>query len=184
MGKLSILRDAIKDNLKSALPNNFDIDTHSGRFDANALALFIAKSPAIRVAIMGFKDFRTFGENADIANCQIGIYIALKDTSSRLDRDAGTLDIAEAVMLLANTNRWGLPFAFGAKPQGAQNLHSDVLVGKGVALWAIDISQDIIIQPDDLPSPIQLKTIYLGIAPQIGVGNEEFYIPIDAAPTL
>lgn len=180
MGKLSTLRNAIKETLKAKLPEKFDIDTHSGRFDGNALQQFIAKSPAIRIAILALPKFTPFGENADKATCQIGIYISLKDDAERLDRDVNALDFVEDVLLSCNTNRWGLPFAFGAIPQGAQNLHSDFLAGKGVALWAIDISQDIIIEPDDAPGPNELSGVFLGVAPQIGIAHKDDYTKIDA----
>lgn len=189
MSALLTLRQAVIDTLKPALGQGWDVAGHLGRFAPADLNLFLTKAPAVRVAVLGLEAgaIEPDGE-AMTTTVRLGIYVVTKDQGARLAREEIAVAAVETIMLLAFGNRWGLG-AQGVRPAGAPNaqtIFNGDTVAKGVALWAIDLPQPVVIaRPEGETSP--LTELFLGLAPDIGAAHEDDYIgPItaEAAPNV
>lgn len=183
MSNLSNIRAAIADKIKTEFGTDFDVDVHSGRFDAAELAKFVALAPAIRVAILGFNNIKNGNTESIGLRLQIGIYVVTKDTITRLDRDTSSLSISERLLLFCHGNFWGLKNVEAAEIQGAQNLYNDTLLKAGASIWAIDVAQNAIIQTSPIEAETPIKEIFVGISPEIGVPNVDKYFPINVEGT-
>ena len=178
MSSLLELRAAIVSALDAATASDVEVAAHSGRFDESELAAFLVRAPAIRVAVLGIGQIDPVDDGSFDARARIGIYLATKDVDAALDRDTAVLSLSEAVMIGCHHKTWGLDFAHPAKVGGAQNLYTEATRGKGVALWAIDITQAVRLGVDDLVTGAFPSELWLGFAPQIGVAHATDYMVI------
>lgn len=176
MSALLTLRQAVIDQLKPALGAGWDVAGHLGRFSANDLSAFLLKAPAVRVAVLNFEAsaIQADGDALD-GTVRLGIYVVTKDQGSRLGREEIAVAAVETIMLIAFGSRWGLPLVRPAGAPTAQTIFSADTLAKGVALWAIDLPQPIVIErPEGELNP--LSELYLGIAPNIGPAHVDDYI--------
>lgn len=150
MSQLLQLRTAVLDAIKAALPG-FEVAGHLGRFAATDLNQFLVKAPAVRVAVLGLSNVRAIGENGDHlrADVKMAVFVVTKDQGDRLGREEIAVAAVERICLLATGARWGLRFASPAEAPTAQTLFNDATLAKGVALWAIDLTQPVILAPAD-----------------------------------
>ena len=184
MSQLLQLRDAIIARIRAALPE-FDVEGHYGRFDATELSRFVAKAPAARVAVLGLSDSSDGVDEDDLDTvARIGVYVVTKDGVLKASRDAAVCAASEKIVLLAKGQRWGLTFCRPAAPAVAQNLYSPESLNKGVAIWAIDIRQPVVLSAPEGAAEAPLTELYLGLAPKIGAAHVDDYLgplPGDAA---
>lgn len=182
MSQLLELRAAIIAKVKAALPS-FDVEGHFGRFSASELTKFLTAAPAIRIAILGLSESADGVEEEDLETvARVGIYIVTRDGALKASRDAAVCAAAEKIVMLAKGQRWGLSFARAARPATAQNLYSEDTLSKGVALWAIDIAQPVILSLPEGDPADPLTDLYIGLAPNIGADHVDDYVgPIPGA---
>lgn len=181
MSALLTLRQAVIDALKASLGKSWDVAGHLGRFAPADLNQFLTRAPAVRVAVLGLEAGAIQPDgDAMTTTVRLGIYVVTKDHGARLAREEIAVAAVETITLMAFGNRWGVP---GVKPAGAPNaqtIFNGDTVAKGVALWAIDLPQPIVIErPEGETNP--LSELFLGIAPNIGAAHEDDYLgPIQA----
>lgn len=182
MSQLLQLRDAIIAKIKAALPD-FGVEGHFGRFNGAELSKFLVAAPAVRVAILGLSDSSDGVEEEDLDTvARVGVYIVTKDGVLKASRDASVCAASEKVVMLAKGQRWGLSFCRAALPATAQNLYSEDTLNKGVALWAIDIRQPLVLSAPEGEAGDPLTELYIGLAPNIGAAHVDDYVgPIPGA---
>lgn len=178
MSQLLQLRAAVIDAIKAALPG-FEVAGHLGRFSATDLNQFLVKAPAVRVAILGLANAQAQGEDGDhlAVDVKVAIFVVTKDQSVRLGREEAATAAVERICLLATGARWGLRFARAAEAPNAQTIFNDVTLSKGVAVWAIDLTQPVLLSPADA-GDIEggpLSELWLGVAPKIGAEHRDDY---------
>lgn len=176
MSQLLQLREAIIAKIKVALPG-FDVAGHFGRFNGAELARFLVAAPAVRVAILGLSDSADGVDDEDLDTvARVGVYIVTKDGDLKASRDASVCAAAEKLVMLANRQRWGLSFCRAALPATAQNLYSEDTLNKGVALWALDIRQPVVLTLPEAEAGEPLSELYIGLAPNIGPEHRDDYV--------
>lgn len=184
MSALLTLRQAVIDQLKTTLGSGWDVAGHLGRFSAADLNQFLTRAPAVRVAVLGVGDAAIeLDGDALMATVRLAVYVVTKDQGARLGREEIAVAAVETILLLAFRNRWGLPLVRPAGAPNAQTIFSADTLSKGVALWAIDIPQPIIIErPEGDTNP--LTELFLGIAPNIGPAHvADYFGPISGEAT-
>lgn len=182
MSRLLDLRERIVEAIKARLPT-WDVAGHLGRFRAADLTSFLTKAPAVRVAVLGFSDPLLEEDGLIRVRAKLGVYIATKDQGAKLSRDEAGVAAAEAISLLVAGSRFGVTYVRDAAAPSGQNLFSDETLKLGVALWALDWDQEVLLdaQPDAQEGD-PLKALFIGLSPDIGPGHEDDYIgPIPEA---
>jgi phage gp37-like protein len=184
MSGLIDLREAIVAGIKAAVDSSLDVAAHSGRFTLDELSAFMVKAPAIRVAMLGVQAMTPVGEGGLDLDIQIGLYVATKDSGARLSRDTASLGLVEALVMLAHDRRWGVANAHPCQARTAQNLYTEAGRTKGVALWAIELSQTLRVCRDEALQSTALKELWVGFAPEIGSAHVNDYIHVETAPNV
>ena len=178
MSQLLQLRAAVIDTISAAL-KGFEVAGHLGRFSPADLGQFLVKAPAVRVAVLGLTNARAIGEDGDhlAADVKLAIFVVTKDQGVRLGREEAAVAAVERICLLATGARWGLNFAKAAEAPSAQTIFNDTTLAKGVALWAIDLTQPVILSPIDGGEEEggPLSELWLGVAPKIGAEHRDDY---------
>lgn len=179
------LRGRIVDALAAAF-DGVDVEAHLGRFDEEQLKHFLAKAPAIRVALMALERPTRVAAGGIEALARFGVYVVTRDGAGRMDRDVAAIAAVEHVLRLADRARWGSEITLPAEPASARNLYTQGLGQAGRALWAIDLPQPVRISPSDAFGTSGPATLFLGVAPEIGRAHEDKYVgPIEGrAPEL
>lgn len=188
MSQLLQLRAAVIAAIQAALPG-FEVAGHLGRFSASDLGQFLVKAPAVRVAVLGLSNARALGEDGDhlAADVKVAIFVVTKDQGVRLGREEAAVAAVERLCLLATGARWGLAFARPAEPPTAQTLFNDATLAKGVALWAIDLTQSVVLSPAEAGEVEggPLSELWLGVAPNVGAAHRDDYLgPFDRPSIL
>ncbi|QQQ17749.1 hypothetical protein JIP62_10435 [Brevundimonas vitis] len=183
MSQLLILRQAVIDAIKAALPT-FGVEGHLGRFAPADLSRFLTTAPAIRVAILGLGKGEIVSDEGAApfwdGEVRLAVYVVTRDAGARLTRDAAAMAAVETIVLLAAGSSWGLDFAFPAGAADGQNLFSDETLSKGVALWGINVPQRVQLWPAEGEPDGPLSAMFVGIDPETGAAHEDAYIgPID-----
>lgn len=180
MSRLLQLRDRIVERIRTAVPN-VEVEGHLGRFDEAELKKFMVRAPAIRVAVLALEDPRTASDEGVDYTARVGIYAVAKDGAGKFSRDEAAIAMIEAVLLLTDRQRWGLPFCLSAQRAAAQNLYTPGAQADGVALWAIDLRQPVrLVAPADDAGA--LTRLFLGFAPDIGAAHVDDYIELGRPP--
>lgn len=176
MSQLLNLRAAVVTAISEIL-DGWNVESHLGRFGAGDLTTFLTKAPAVRVAILGFADAKSTGVEGELeCTVRLGVFIITRDGRTRLSRDEAVCAAAERIALLAEGARWGLDFAYPARPGAAQNLFSDETLAKGAALWALDIAQPVVLTAMPAGEDDPLTALYIGLAPEIGPDHVDDYL--------
>ncbi|MFC5372888.1 hypothetical protein ACFPIF_10010 [Brevundimonas faecalis] len=186
MSQLLQLRTAVADAIKGVLPT-FDVGGHLGRFTTADLSVFLTRAPAVRVAALGLSNAHTMTDNDGrdmlAADVKMGVYVVTKDVGAKLSREEAAMAAVERICLRAAGTRWGLAFARPAHAPTAQTIFNADTLAKGVALWAIELTQPVVLAPaDDGGAPAgPLSALWLGIAPEIGAAHrDDYHGPITA----
>lgn len=186
MSQLLALRDAVVARIADALPQ-FGVEPHLGRFSAEALQIFAAKAPAVRVAMLGLQDPRPTADDGVDYLARIGVYVVTKDGVARMSREACAIAAIETISGLTVATRWGLRFCKPCLGASAENLHSAELVKAGKAMWALDVRQPVRLHQPDEPYAAALRELWIGVAPKIGAAHRDDYLgpfpaPAEGAP--
>ena len=181
MSVLLNLRAAIIADIAARLPKGWSVDGHLGRFTAADLTRFITVAPAVRVAVLGLTDPKPQDGDAVEWRVKIGVFVVTKDQGKTLAREEIAAAAVETIVLNAFGSRWGMGAA-GVKPAEAataQTIFNDDTLRQGIALWAIDWSQPVVLSRDDTSGEggtNPLKELWVGIAPDIGEAHRDDYI--------
>lgn len=181
MTLINDLREAVKDELAATF-DRADVETHAGRFDLGELKKFIARAPAIRIAVLGVDQEDAETGDGDLWQVRMGAFIVTKDTAKagegRINRDAAALNMVTAALPIIRAGRFGENIMRADRVR-ARNLHTDSLQEYGATLWAIEWRHRVALEDSVfLEDGVVPHTVYLGFAPEIGLGHEDDYIQI------
>lgn len=178
MSVLLNLRAAIITDIAKLLPKPWNVDGHLGRFTANDLTKFITVAPAVRVAVLSLTDPKPQDGDAVEWRVKIGVFVVTRDQAKTLAREEIAAAAVETIVVNAFGSRWGMGAA-GVKPAEAataQTIFNDDTLRHGVALWAIDWSQPVVLSREEAAEFNPLKELWVGIAPEIGAAHRDAYI--------
>jgi len=178
MSVLLNLRAAVIAAITAQLPKGWDVGGHLGRFTANDLTKFITLAPAVRVAVLGLTDPKPQDGDAVEWRVKIGVFVVTKDQGKALAREEIAAAAVETIVLNAFGSRWGMGAA-GVRPAEAataQTIFNDDTLRQGIALWAIDWSQPVVLEKNEAAEINPLKELWVGIAPDIGAAHVDDYI--------
>ena len=164
----------VADAISERLPDLGECIPHPGKFNAAEIQRFAARTPAVRVALVGIRK-RERGEHA----LAMAAFIVTADRRG-VARDSSAMMIATAIMRRVIGTNWGQPCLGESEPPEAVNLY-DTTVGErgsGLALWAVSWAQPISLTHAE-PEPCKLTELYIGFAPEIGAAHEDDYIRVD-----
>lgn len=174
MSKLMELRSAVIAGIKDALPDDWSVEGHLGRFAPSDLTKFITTAPAVRVAILGLADTVALDEDAIQTNAVVGVFVVAKDRGAKLAREVIAAAAVETIVIAAHGARWGLKGVMPALPATAQSIYNDDTLRQGVAFWGIDWRQPVVLSRAEAEAD-PLTALYVGLAPEIGAAHEADY---------
>lgn len=177
MSVLLNLRAAIIADITAQLPKGWSVDGHLGRFTSGDLAKFITVAPAVRVAVLALTEPKPQDADAVEWRVKIGVFVVAKDQGRTLAREQIAAAAVETIVLNAFGSRWGLGRS-GVRPADAataQTIFNDDTLRHGVALWAVDWSQPVVLSRDEAAEFNPLKELWVGIDPDIGPAHVADY---------
>ncbi|MBF0445090.1 MAG: hypothetical protein HQL68_05830 [Magnetococcales bacterium] len=168
------LLQTIVDNLHSVMPDLQDCKTHKGRFVAADLKNLSARTPAIRVALLGIPKTDSDGAGRPYATLKLVAYIITANTRE-LSSEVAAINLVEALTVHLHDQNWGQINLGIPTNTHAQNLFSSSIGNTRVALWGVSWEQDIYLQSSVDEEGVLPQAVYLGIDPEIGSGHEDDY---------
>lgn len=165
----------VADALSERLPDLGECMPHPGKFNAAEIKRFAARTPSVRVALVGIRK-RESGEHA----LTMAAFIVTADQRG-VARDASALAIATAIMRRVIGTNWGQPCLGESEPPEAVNLYDTTVGarGSGLALWAVSWAQPIQLATHADPEPCVLRELYIGFAPEVGIEHEDDYLLVE-----
>lgn len=175
------VQDAILEAAREALPGLAQVEPYAGQFGADGPTQGRVMAPSFFVAAL----------DAPLAQHQPGdgrmaldvrwtAYCLARNARGPAQRGRDAMSMAVAFAQVVQDAQWGLaPDVQHARLEGAQNLYSAALDGKGFALWAVTWRQVVMVGENmwlggDTPSEI-----WMGFAPE---RYPEDYEPQEDAP--
>lgn len=156
---LASLPQLICDRINTHLPDLRECEPHPGRFDLKELKAFMAKAPAVRVALLGIDRPREAGGPTWAHPVRFAAFIITKGTGA-LEGDAAAIAIAQAVVTLINGQRWGSNCLGQPESLRAQNLYSAGIRKQGVFLWAVDWTHMCQLHNGSVPTEPPVSALY------------------------
>lgn len=176
-------RTAVATAIKAKLPDLKACGTWGGRFDLAALKAVSTDAPAVFVAILGAKKSTPVGDGTHTLPLKLSAFVVTKGAKD-LPHDDAALNICEALAGWIPSQRFGVAGVGDASEAIWANLHSTGTQARGVSLMAVTWEQQLTIgaadidpitgEPLDSADPVPSE-VYVGIAPEIGLGHEPDY---------
>lgn len=169
-------RAAVASAIFAKLPDLKECRPYAGRFDLTELKNITTRCPAIFVAVLGSRDNGAYGDGRRAVALNLAAYVVTMDQPGT-DRDIAALNLCEILQGWIPHQRFGTDDCADAGEVRFDNLYSGSLRGQAIALMAVTWQQLLVIgEPcDPEPGPPVPGTVWLGQAPLIGLGNEEYY---------
>ncbi len=140
-------RAAVVSDVEAFLPDLQECIAHPGRFNAEELQLFVARPPAVRIAVLGIASGTRTPDDALRVVASFAAFIVTGDAPG-LPRDAAAINLVEAVAGRVNTRIWN-EACEPAENIRAENLYSSQVNNNNLALWAVTWGQPIILDRRD-----------------------------------
>lgn len=175
---LSALPTAIALAIKEALPELRDCKAIAGRFNLDDLKDQSIAAPAVLVSLI--KWGQAGGRSGQTQyRAQIVAFIVTKDALG-LQRDIAAVNIAQAITALVDGNTWGLEACGPAEAIGFETLVTAAARKLASSLAVVTWTQPFVLTGEAVSTIT--PQLYVGIAPQIGIGNEGDYVEIGGQP--
>lgn len=158
----------IAEKISERLPHLGECLSHPGRFNASEIKRLSARTPAVRVALLGVAPAKNGNHQLNLA-----AFIVTADQRG-LHRNDSALAIAASVVRRVRGTSWGSEWIGEASEPSAQNLYTSEIDKGGIALWAVSWSHEFRFG-DTEPEPCVLRELYIGVAPEVGIEHEEKY---------
>lgn len=115
-----------------------DVADHPGTFTSAELGRIVTKTRAVRVALATIPEITVTGPGHLKAMLDFNVFIICGDTREISRQQAG-LELAEILLKAVPLNRWNTTYLQAALPTSlaVDNLYSDILERKGVAMWGL-----------------------------------------------
>jgi len=172
---LTQLQSAVVAALK-ALPGVVQCELYGGQFAGEPGSRVAIHAPAILIELTDGRPSAEPGTGELDLACRLSAYVLARYAGDREAREAGAIDLAEAVALTVHRNAWGLIGVGEARIErlaGATNLAAD---RAGFSLWGVSWTQDIRLGASTLAGGYGPATdVRIGVSPNIGPGNESAY---------
>jgi hypothetical protein len=175
---MSALPATIAAAIKMVLPELRDCKAIAGRFNLDDLKDQSIAAPAVLVSLI--KWGQAGGRSGQTQyRAQIVAFVVTKDTMG-LQRDIAAVNIAQAITALADGNTWGLAACGPAEAIGFETLVTAAARKLASSLAVVTWTQPFVLSRE--ATSAITPQLYLGIAPEIGIGNEGDYIEIGGQP--
>lgn len=169
---LPCLPTMIAEAIQEHLPHLGECKSHPGRFNAAEVKRMSARTPSVRVSLLGITPGKSGNHLLNLA-----AFIVTSDKRG-LHRNDAALAIAASVIRRVRGTAWGKePLMGEASEPTAQNLYNSEIDKNGIALWAVNWSHEFRFG-DTAPEECVLKELYIGIAPEVGAAHEDDYLKI------
>ncbi|QGM46736.1 hypothetical protein [Methylocystis heyeri] len=175
---LANLRDAVVASLKAKIPGVPSIEPHLGAFREQDIAAFATRTPAIRVAMLGFQELQrnNYGLQVPVEFSAVIVTRDTKNTDGTANpRDVSAMLIANAVTLAVASNRFGLDGVFSPEKLRAQNQYHEAFIDAGLALWEVTWTSPVTLVPPGQPTDQVITALA-----QLYINGVEFIAPPSA----
>jgi len=173
---LTGLQQAAVDAIKAAIPTLAQCEIYGGQFSGQPGSRVAIHAPAVLITILGCKPVSDPGIEGQMdMQCRFAAYVLAQNNRSRDQREGACIDLVESVSLLIHNNNFGLPMvglAALVQMQGMTNASAD---DAGFSLWSVTWDQDIRIGAAPVNNYGPITDVRIGVAPDIGIGNEPYY---------
>jgi phage gp37-like protein len=170
------LQRAAVAHLKTALPGLRTCDLYAGEFSGGELSRGSLVAPAVLVACLGATRGSEHGNGEYDFLCRYSAYCLTRHAGGRNERGMDALELAEGVLAEVEGARFGQTGCSKASVTRLDNLYGAEFDRAGVALWAVTWEQRVRLGADIWAEEGVLpKSLYVGIAPEIGIPHEEDY---------
>lgn len=171
---LADLPGVIAGRIGTVLPGLRECRGFVGRLNVEEVKRLGIAAPAVLVSRLRMAGDRTYAGPHRTYRLQMGAFILCKDELG-LPRDMALANIAQALLVLADGNDWGLP----DDVMPAEKLAEEPLVSVAAGRLAMSMSvvlweQVVALSPFPAPEPVSPE-LYLGQAPRIGAAHEGDY---------
>lgn len=170
--------EAICARLRASFTALKTCETHPGRFDEDELKRISGRAPAMYAACLGVPRFENPGTEQADEDALWGIF-CVTGNAPDLTRDEAARNLAEAVALLVQNERWGLAHTGEAREIKAENLYSGKLSSAGTAIWAVVWRQKIRLGDSVWDGEgVFPSHLYVGLSPDIGEAHIDDYVEV------
>lgn len=161
-------RDAIVTTLRSRIPELVSVEAHDGNFDLTEIQRHFGHHPrAARVVCPGVANVEDHG-GADVITARWVVFIAAReqnvgDPDGKMSHGDACMLLAERVMAVVHSERWGCNGYTQATGIVAQNLYTGALDKRGLSLWVVEWQQGLELDDsaaDELPPLRVIHTDY------------------------
>lgn len=179
--KLSDYPAAIKSTVKTVLPHLRQLETHSGEITPKELLKMGARAPAVFITLAQIKPQGKTPDGYTIFPLVPVIYVVTTDTRN-LDRFETAINLVQSLCLAFDCNTFGIDCVNEPDLITSRNLFNGEIDKEKMCLWAISWKQEFYagesLFDDDGVVP---KSLYIGIAPDIGPENIDKYeqVPLE-----
>jgi len=143
MSSLTELQAAAVAGIKVAIPSLAQCEPYAGQFSGDAGSRVAIHAPAVLVAMLGCKPLSDPGTGQFDATCRMAAYVLARYANDRNKREAGCVDLAEAVATLIHLNNWSLPGVGCARINQMQGMTNVTADKAGFSIWSVTWDQDI-----------------------------------------
>ncbi len=177
MVTLTELQSAAVAGISAAIPSLAQCEPYAGQFAGDAGGRVAIHAPAVLVAILGCKPLSDPGTGQFDVSCRMAAYVLARFANDRNKREAGCVDLAEAVAVLIHQNNWGLAGVGCARINQLQGMTNITADKAGFSIWSVTWDQDIRLGAAPVNDYGPLTDVRIGQPPAVGAGHEADYVP-------
>ena len=176
---LAALPSTVAGAIRARLPELTVAEGAAGPFDLGELKARGLRAPGVIVSCLSASQGQTFSGDFTTFGLDMAAYVFTRDGLG-LPRDIAAATICQAILGIVPGRTWGYEETGPAERVAARSLVTRAEKNAAVSLWAVTWRQPVtfVATPAGETVPIQL---YLGQAPDIGLGHEDDYVPIGSA---
>jgi len=175
---LTELQDAAVAGIHAAIPALAQCDPYAGQFAGDAGSRVAIHAPAVLVAMLDCNPLSDPGTGQFDVQCRMAAYVLARYANDRNKREAGCVDLAEAVALIIHQNNWslaGVSSAYIVQMQGMTNITADKA---GFSIWSVAFNQEIRLGAAPANNYGPLTDVRIGLAPNVGAAHAPGYVPV------
>ncbi|MBS7703315.1 phage protein Gp37 [Chelatococcus asaccharovorans] len=150
MSTIATYHQALVTRVQTTLGSGVRVEPFAGRFTSKSLDSHLLRPPGVKIGVVGIAGTEALATGRVIVNTQFLAAIVTSDVPGK-NRDAGALELIEAVLHAVRRQQPGTPGVESERPKNfrADNLYNAELEERGVALWGLAFQVPIICGVDD-----------------------------------
>lgn len=170
---LFALPGLVADSIRTVLPGLRTCKGMVGRFDVEELKRQGLASPAVLVSRTGARQAQVLAGPFKTFEIEMAAFVVTKDEMG-LGRDEAAANICTALLIHIPEKTWGQVGVGAAVGVREQPLITGASQRLATSLWAVTWSQPVSLEGITASPPMPLS-LYVGQAPEIGLGHEGDY---------